>query len=109
MPTKKRRSDPNSVGRGPVSLWLDRPMWDRFVKACEPVWVPASPSAFIREYLAELTPQLEELNARIEAGDREAIVELIDRTLVEGMVNLGGAASDLRSTSAEDDDSEGSA
>jgi hypothetical protein len=83
-------------------------MWDRFVKACEPVWVPASPSHFIREYIAELTPQLEELNARIEAGDREAVLELMDRTLVDGMVALGGATSDLRSTSAEDDGSEDS-
>lgn len=100
MTTKKRkarRSAPNVAGKGPVTLWLDRAMWDRFVSAVDRPWNPASASGLVRDFIAELTPQLEDLNGRIESGDRQAIAELIDRTLVDGMVALGGAASDLRS------------
>ena len=74
-----------------VSLYLDRDMWNRLRAAVGQPWIPFSASAIVDTYLAQITPLLEDLNARAEAGDTSGVAEIL-RGLVLEQVRIGGTA-----------------
>lgn len=76
-----------------VTVYLDRAMWDRLRAACDHPWMGFSASAILDTYLAQITPLLEDLNDRAEAGDADGVANVI-RGLVLDQVRLGGVALD---------------